>query len=158
MNRRWYWTFFTLVFLLSGCGGGKSLPSGGGVSAPQSQEKRVVAKAKSLLGVPYKYGGTTPAGFDCSGFVGYVFKKSAGVDLPRVSNKMYGVGKRISRTKLRPADLVYFKIEKQKSLHVGIYLGGGRFIHAPSSGKKVNIQDMNFTYWTKRYLGARRIL
>jgi cell wall-associated NlpC family hydrolase len=114
--------------------------------------------ALSLLGAPYRFGGTTPEGFDCTGFISYVFRHSAGMMLPRESHSLVRTGRPVSAKDLQPADLVYFKIERQKPLHVGIYIGEGRFIHAPSSGGKVNIQDLKGDYWKKRYLGARRVI
>jgi len=120
--------------------------------------KRVIDTATALLGTPYKFGGTTPTGFDCTGYVGYVFGKAAGVSLPRTSIEQIQAGEPLPATRLQPGDLVYFRIGRKKDLHLGIYLGDGRFIHAPSSGGAVNVQSLGMDYWRARFLGARRIL
>jgi cell wall-associated NlpC family hydrolase len=163
MRFRSYFSLLILAAALSGCAGGRppvdfsSLSDGTG-PAPTPIEARVIKIARSLIGVPYRFGGETPKGFDCSGFVGYVFRKAAGVDLPRVSHDQARSGKAVSVDDLRPGDLIYFKIEHQKPLHVGIYLGRGKFIHAPSSRGRVNIQSLSVDYWRKRYRGARRVI
>lgn len=149
--------------VLSGCAGASPRPdfsvlthrSGGDLSESQ---RLVVQTARSLLGTPYRYGGSTPAGFDCSGFVTYVYRNAAALELPRMTHDLARSGRPVSVDQLRPADLVYFKIERQKPLHVGIYLGAGRFIHSPSSGGKVNVQRLDVEYWETRYLGARRVV
>jgi cell wall-associated NlpC family hydrolase len=122
------------------------------------KEQTVLMTARSLIGAPYRYGGTTPRGFDCSGYVRYVFQKAVGIRLPRTAGDQVRNGSEVALADLRPADLVYFKIRRQKSLHVGIYIGRGKFIHAPSSRGKVNIQNLNMDYWTRSYRGARRVL
>jgi cell wall-associated NlpC family hydrolase len=143
-----------LLIALSGCAG--SPPRAERSSTPV--QKEVIKTAHALLGSPYKYGGMTPEGFDCSGFVGYVYRNAAGVALPRETHALVRTGRPVSVAELRPADLVYFKIEHQKPLHVGIYLGEGTFIHSPSTRGKVNIQRLDQDYWKDRYLGARRLL
>ena len=137
-----------------------SLPVMPGISSVKMEDLRqeVVKTAQSLLGTPYQYGGSTPEGFDCSGFSNYVYSTAAGKKLPRVSHDMVKLGRAVSADKLKPADIVYFKIENQESLHVVIYIGDGQFIHAPKSKGEVNIQSMDRAYWKIRYLGARRIL
>jgi cell wall-associated NlpC family hydrolase len=154
-----------LIFALSfsGCIGGRPPADFSSLSdrpepAPTPQQARVVKVAQSLIGVPYRFGGVTPKGFDCSGFVGYVYLKAADVVLPRVSHDQARAGKPVSLDDLRTADLIYFKIEHQKPLHVGIYLGRGKFIHAPSTRGRVNIQSLSIDYWKKRYRGARRVI
>jgi cell wall-associated NlpC family hydrolase len=122
------------------------------------KQERVLLTARSLMGAPYRYGGATPKGFDCSGYVNYVFRKAVGAKLPRMSRDLARSGSAVKIADLRPADIVYFKIRNQKSLHVGIYIGGGKFIHAPSSNGRVNIQDLNIDYWSRYYRGARRVL
>ena len=107
----------------------------------------VVAIAKDYIGVPYKWGGTTPKGFDCSGFTQYVFRK-AGVSLPRTSAAQGKVGTKVSRSELRAGDLVMFPG------HVGIYIGSGKFIHSPSPGKSVRIDDLSTR---KNFLYGRRV-
>lgn len=107
----------------------------------------VVAIAKDYIGVPYKWGGTTPKGFDCSGFTQYVFRK-AGVSLPRTSSAQGKVGTKVSRSELRAGDLVMFPG------HVGIYIGSGKFIHSPSPGKSVRIDDLSTR---KNFLYGRRV-
>jgi cell wall-associated NlpC family hydrolase len=120
--------------------------------------KRVIDTATALLGTPYKFGGTTPKGFDCTGYVGYVFNKAAGLSLPRTSMEQIQAGEPLPSTGLQPGDLVYFRIGRKKDLHLGIYLGDGRFIHAPSSRGAVNVQSLESEYWRSRFLGARRVL
>lgn len=152
-----------LLIALAGCATGPSRPDFSGLQSDSGPsftpvQKEVIKTAQSLLGTPYKYGGTTPDGFDCSGFVNYVYRNAAGVALPRETHDLAHAGKPVPVAELRPADLVYFKIEHQKPLHVGIYLGEGKFIHSPSTRGKVNIQRLNQDYWRDRYLGARRLL
>ena len=121
-------------------------------------QTQVVTVAQSLLGTPYRYGGSTPKGFDCSGFISHVYREAAGVNLPRETQGLTQIGRSIEMADLRPADIVYFKIEQQGQLHAGIYLGDGRFIHAPSTSGQVNIQRLDLDYWKTRYQGARRVL
>jgi len=114
--------------------------------------------ALSLTGTPYKYGGNSPeSGFDCSGFVGHVFKHKLGKSLPRSSNEISRMGTVQKAGMLRPGDLVFYNTLNKTYSHVGIYLGEGQFIHSPSSGKAVSIVNMDEPYWQKRYNGARRV-
>ena len=114
--------------------------------------------ALSLTGTPYKYGGISPdSGFDCSGFVGHVFKHTMGKTLPRSSDEISRVGVAQKSGALRPGDLVFYNTLNKTFSHVGIYLGDGQFIHSPSSGKVVAVVNMSEPYWQKRYNGARRI-
>lgn len=118
----------------------------------------VTSYARSLIGIPYKYGGNSPdGGFDCSGFVDHVYRHTLGVGLPRSSDKISRFGRPVSTGHLRPGDLVFFNTLRRKYSHVGIYLGSDQFIHAPSSGGRVRIENMREPYWEKRYNGARRI-
>lgn len=118
----------------------------------------ILLSALSLSGTPYKYGGNSPeTGFDCSGFVRYVFSQAANLTLPHGARAISQLGKSIPVDQLRPGDLVFFDTLKKAFSHVGIYLGEGRFIHAPSSGGGVHVVNMNDPYWAKRFNGARRI-
>ncbi|GAB6255216.1 C40 family peptidase [Peribacillus sp. N1] len=112
----------------------------------------LVSNAKKYLGVPYVWGGSTPKGFDCSGFLKYVFEKSTDVTLPRTVAEMYKKGKKVSSPKV--GDLVFFETYKPGPSHAGIYIGGNQFIHS-SSSKGVSITSMNNSYWSERYLGAK---
>lgn len=115
--------------------------------------------ALNLIGVNYKYGGTQPAtGFDCSGFVGHVFRQVAGMSLPHNALAISRKGKQISVNELQPGDLVFFNTLRRSFSHVGIYLGDNRFVHAPSSGGGVEVVSMQDKYWVKRFNGARRVL
>jgi cell wall-associated NlpC family hydrolase len=114
---------------------------------------RAVKFARHLLGVPYRYGGSSPrSGFDCSGFVRFVYDHF-GRALPHSSYAQFGVGRRVVRGALRPGDLVFF----DRVGHVGIYIGGGRFIHAPHSGLTVKIDSLGESWYSARYDGARRL-
>jgi cell wall-associated NlpC family hydrolase len=118
----------------------------------------VAIYALSLADTPYQFGGNSPEnGFDCSGFVRYVFQKSLGHPLPRTSQEMSQAGEPLEADQLRPGDLVFFNTQRQPFSHVGIYLGEDRFVHSPSSGKAIAIVNMRENYWQSRYNGARRI-
>ncbi|WP_110112197.1 NlpC/P60 family protein [Bacillus sp. CGMCC 1.16541] len=114
----------------------------------------LVSEAKKHSSVPYKWGGTTPKGFDCSGFLGYVFKQSAGIQLPRTVDAMYQKGQKVSKPAV--GDIVFFETYKKGASHAGIYLGNNQFIHS-SSSKGVSIASLNNSYWKPRYLGAKKI-
>ena len=116
----------------------------------------IIATAKQYIGVPYVWGGSTPSGFDCSGYVKYVFGKH-GITLPRTSAQQYNVGKWVSKSNLQPGDLVFYNTSGSGVSHLGIYIGNGQFIHA-SSSKGVMISEMSNSYWSARYYGARRVL
>lgn len=118
----------------------------------------VLQKALTLLGTPYRWGGADPEkGFDCSGLVGYVFRNALGIELPRVSRDMAKSGELVTdRAKLIAGDLVFFGL-KGRINHVGIYLGEGRFLHAPSRGKDVTVSSLEKGYWSGRFLQARRV-
>ena len=118
----------------------------------------LVMQAMGLLGVPYRSGGTSEEkGFDCSGFVRYMYEKSVGLVLPRRAEEQAKVTEEISRSELKPGDLVFFNTLKRTFSHVGIYVGDGKFIHAPRPGKAVRVDDMREAYWQKRFNGARRV-
>ena len=116
----------------------------------------IIATAKKYVGVPYLWGGSTPSGFDCSGFVQYVFK-AHGISLPRVSRDQYTAGYAVSKASLKPGDLVFFNTSGSGVSHLGIYLGNDQFIHA-STSKGVVITQLSSSYWTSRYVGARRVI
>jgi cell wall-associated NlpC family hydrolase len=118
----------------------------------------LVMQAMGLLGVPYKRGGISEEkGFDCSGFVRYMYEKSVGLVLPRRAEEQAKVTEEISRSELKPGDLVFFNTLKRTFSHVGIYVGDGKFIHAPRPGKAVRVDDMREAYWQQRFNGARRV-
>jgi cell wall-associated NlpC family hydrolase len=118
----------------------------------------VVLHALGLLGVNYKFGGSSPdSGLDCSGLVSLVFKDVAGLVLPRNSRAMSKFGDIIDKTGLQPGDLVFFNTGRQPFSHVGIYIGEERFVHAPRRGREVEVASMHDRYWQKRYNGARRV-
>jgi cell wall-associated NlpC family hydrolase len=125
----------------------------GWISRAPKEGRRIVRTARRYLGVRYKWGGASPRGFDCSGLVVYVYKKN-GILLPRSVKGQYRRGKRIPSRRLRPGDLVFFKTERARLSHVGIYAGGMRFIHAPRTGKRVTYASLKNPYWRRRYRGA----
>ena len=117
----------------------------------------LAAFAMTLRDIRYRRGGRDPAtGFDCSGFVQYVFAHSLGIDLPDVSASQFQEGVRITRGELKTGDLVFFHTRGKSVSHVGIYLDGGRFIHSPSTGKRVRIDELSDPYWAKRFVAAKR--
>ena len=129
-------------------------------AAARSQPDRrelLAAFAMTLRDVRYRLGGRAPkTGFDCSGFVQYVYARTLGVELPDDSASQFRDGTHVTRTELRTGDLVFFHIRGKRVSHVGIYLGNGRFIHSPSTGKRVRVDDLHDWYWSQRYAGAKR--
>lgn len=124
-----------------------------------SKASSLIATAKNFIGLPYRFGGTSPtSGFDCSGFMQYVYKKTANIDLPRTSGSMAQVGEKISRDNLQPGDMVFFSHSGGRISHVGMYIGEGRFIHSPSTGKSISITALNSGYWANKFVTARRVI
>lgn len=118
----------------------------------------LIAKAKNFIGLPYRFGGTSPvSGFDCSGFMQYVYKQN-GVDLPRTSQAMASSGRSVARGELKAGDMVFFRTEGSRISHVGMYIGDNQFIHAPRTGRSIEITSLNSGYWSKTFATARRVL
>ncbi|HLU78255.1 MAG TPA: C40 family peptidase [Burkholderiaceae bacterium] len=113
--------------------------------------------ALGLMGSPYRYGGQDPRGFDCSGLVNYVFRMAAGAALPRSADEQAAASRYISRRELREGDLVFFNTLGRPNSHVGIYIGDGRFVNAPSSGGRVRVDSLNNPYFAKRFNSARTL-
>ena len=114
--------------------------------------------AVGLVGVPYVYGGNTPkGGFDCSGLIVYVYNKAAGIKLPRTIQLMSDRGRSIENQPPAPGDLVFFNTTGEKYSHAGIYVGQGRFVHAPSAGGTVRLEQIENPYWAARFTEARRL-
>jgi len=113
--------------------------------------------ARSFQGVPYRYGGTTPDGFDCSGLVCYVYAE-AGIELPRTARQQSRAGRRVRRSGLLPGDLVFFRTHGDGVSHVGIYVGRGLFVHAPSTGKTVRTDSLDDPWWSRRFVTGRRVI
>jgi len=118
----------------------------------------LVIAAMSYLDIPYHYGGTSRKGFDCSGFTSYVYERVLGFKLPRTSAEQAQMSdlENVSQDELQPGDLVFFNTMRRTFSHVGIYIGDNRFIHAPRTGAVVRVEDMNISYWQKRFNGGRR--
>jgi cell wall-associated NlpC family hydrolase len=138
-----------LLASLSGCSSTPSSPAGGAAH-------KGAAIAQSMAGSPYRYGGATPRGFDCSGLVYYAYRK-AGFSVPRTTREQYKRSERIAFSDIHRGDLLFFKLSSRGISHVGIYTGNGKFIHAPSSGKRVSYARLDDPYWKKRLLAAGRI-
>lgn len=120
-----------------------------------SLRSRLQAVFERYQGVPYRYGGTTAAGFDCSGFINTAYQEAIGVELPRTTRQMRRVGEAVTRSQLQPGDLVFFDLEV-KDQHAGIYMGNGRFIHA-STSVGVTESRLDGVYWSPRFSQARRL-
>jgi cell wall-associated NlpC family hydrolase len=119
----------------------------------------LVISAMNFLGVPYRRGGSSPEqGFDCSGFTRHIFERTLGLALPhRADQQAHDPGlARVARDELRPGDLVFFNTMRRAFSHVGIYIGDGKFIHAPRTGAQVRVENMQAAYWSRRFNGARR--
>jgi cell wall-associated NlpC family hydrolase len=149
-----------LLALLGACSSGPS-PRAGHAPAPDSVAANgVLMRAIGLVGTPYRYGGNSPqGGFDCSGLVQFVFYDSAGVRLPRSTRDLVAIdAPEVDRRELQPGDLVFFNPGGGNASHIGIYVGEGRFVHAPSTGGTVRLDLLDSDYWRRSYAGARRVL
>lgn len=150
--------------VLAGCSSQPSRPPTADTAAAQARgngfsASSVTIRALGLVGTPYRYGGNTPeSGFDCSGLVTYVFADMLDLRLPRTSRELARVqGPKISAERLSSGDLVFFG-SGDEVWHVGIYVGEGRFVHAPSSGGTVRLDALDNPYWQRHYSGAKRVL
>lgn len=164
-----------LQSLLTGLAGGSGLPRGtlpGGTEvsrhpvvgeapmpqqAPSSETDQIEQTAEQYLGTPYRFGGETASGIDCSSFVQQVFRENH-IELPRTAREQINVGSEVPTSELRKGDLVFFQTYASYPSHVGIYLGDGKMIHASSGKGEVTISDMNSDYYRPRYLGAKRVV
>jgi murein DD-endopeptidase len=135
--------------------------AGGCSSAPRKTDTDAGAGAArhalGMQGKPYRYGGNTPRGFDCSGLVQYSYGR-VGVHLPRSTEGLWAGSHPVSSREIRPGDLLFFNQEGKRNSHVGLYIGGNRFVHARSSGKHVSTASLSDPYWHQHFTGARRPL
>ena len=118
----------------------------------------LIGNAMGLLGVSYRFGGTSVnSGFDCSGFMQHIFRKTMQINLPRTSAEQAKMGVAVSRSELQPGDMVFFSTSRGRISHVGLYIGNNRFIHAPRTGKSIEITSLGNKYWNSKYVTARRV-
>ena len=118
----------------------------------------LIGNAMGLLGVSYRFGGTSASsGFDCSGFMQHIFRKTMQINLPRTSAEQAKMGVAVSRSELQPGDMVFFSTSRGRISHVGLYIGNNRFIHAPRTGKSIEITSLGNKYWNSKYVTARRV-
>ncbi len=165
----WLWIVAAML-LLAGCSGHRTRSSAHGASRAQpiaivdvgaddpARANDVLIRAIGLVGVAYRWGGNTPeSGFDCSGLVNFVFREMGRLSLPRTARDIAALPiPAVRNNHLAPADLLFFGGSSVN--HVGIYVGQGRFVHAPNSGGTVRLDELNGYYWREHYLGARRVL
>jgi cell wall-associated NlpC family hydrolase len=134
------------------------LMAAGLAAQPALAQDRASLEALSAVGTPYVRGGDTPErGFDCSGLVVYAYRNALGLHLPRRVAELKTVGKPVRLRELAPGDLLFYNTRNAPYSHVGIYIGGGRFVHAPRPGARVRVEDIGKAYWRARFNGARRI-
>jgi len=128
-------------------------------SPSASAVQKLLGEGLMYIGVPYRWGGTSPiTGMDCSGLVQLVFRNAVGIDLPRTALEQSGQGSRVGLRELKPGDLVFFNTMGSNISHVGIYVGNGKFLHAPATGKLVRIDKLYSKFWATRYITARRVI
>ena len=145
--------FFALGILVFLCACTASRPAG------RTTGDKVADEAQTFVGTPYLYGGNTPEGFDCSGLIYYVYQDSAGLQLPRTTKAMGSMtAPLVSKNQLQRGDLLFFRTEAGSAIsHAGIYVGDGRFVHSPTSGKYVRVDSIANSYWRKSYVKALRV-
>lgn len=152
--------------VLAGCASAPQTPAPSAAvpSAPPAppaavSHDQLLFHAFSLVGTPYRYGGSSPeSGFDCSGLINYVYRESAGLTLPRTTAGLSALPGTTAVKSLRPGDLVLFSTGGKRVDHAGIYVGDGRFLHAPSTGGRVRVDELDASYWQRAYASARRVL
>ena len=150
-----------LCVLAQGCGKTRIASpgsAGSSVSTGVKSGSAVAATARTQIGRSYKYGGVTPkTGFDCSGLILWSYQQH-GVTVPRLAKDQARFGKSVKRSQLQLGDIVVFQISRWSGVHTGIYSGNGKFVHSPSSGKRIREDNMHTDYWRRRYVSARRVL
>lgn len=162
---RFIYRLVLIVVIAAGLSACSSQPATGGGSAPRSAEVsradtrpdlglRAAEIALEQVGVPYRYGGSTPSGFDCSGLVYYSYSR-LGKSVPRTTNQLLLSAVPVERNRLRAGDVLFFSMEGKVS-HVGLYLGDDQFVHAPSTGKRVSVQTLKSEYYERAFVGAGR--
>jgi cell wall-associated NlpC family hydrolase len=148
MDRLFLPTLGLVLLALAGCS-----------SAPKQTTADVGAgaarQALEMQGKPYRPGGNSPRGFDCSGLVQYSYGR-VNISVPRSTEEQWASSRTVARKDLRPGDLLFFHQEGKRNSHVAIYVGGSRFVHAPSSGKQVSTASLSDRYWSRHFAGARR--
>ena len=160
--------YIAFMFLVSGCAAlGPTPPApvhttasspAPSAPAPGTERSEALLQALLALGLDYRYGGNSPVtGFDCSGLVAHVYREAWGIRLPRNTLAQSESGVPVSLSELQAGDLVFYDTLKRPYSHVGIYLGDGRFVHAPKTGARVRIEQVKSAYWAQRFNGARRI-
>lgn len=135
---------------------GESKASGGSADSQDVHRDALIKTALANRGVRYRYGGTSRSGFDCSGFTRYVYSQY-GISLPHSSAAQYSHGKAVARNELKEGDLVFFRTTRRGISHVGIYIGGGKFVHASNRIRGVVVDSLGSAYYSARYVGARRL-
>ncbi len=150
-------TICLIVFLLFGIGGCATRAPYNYNASDYNKGQAVAQTALSQVGKPYRFGGVTPkTGFDCSGLIYWSYKQH-GLEVPRVAKEQMKSGQKVDNGKLRPGDIVAFRLGKNR-YHTGLYIGRGKFVHSPSKGKKVRVEEMRSDYWKNRFVGVRRVL
>jgi cell wall-associated NlpC family hydrolase len=156
-NAMYSFVFFAMI---SGCGSFGPEPPAPvpPVPAPRAERSEALLQALLALGLDYRYGGNSPVtGFDCSGLVAHVYQQAWGIRLPHNTKAQSQAGMPVSLAELQAGDLVFYDTLKRPYSHVGIYLGDGKFVHAPKTGARVRVESLKSAYWAQRYNGARRI-
>jgi len=135
-----------------------AMPAAARIEEATSAREGPLAHLLHALGTRYRYGGRSPeTGFDCSGLIAHVFEQSWGVTLPRTAAEQSRVGKPVKRRDLIPGVLVFYNTRNRPYSHVGMYIGNGRFVHAPKPGARVRVERVDTSYWSARFNGARRL-
>ena len=163
---RKYLLHIVLLIGTSGCGSFGPTPPmqvstpapAAGPAPPRAERSEALLQALFALGLDYRYGGTSPVtGFDCSGLVAHVYLEAWNIRLPRNTSAQSKVGTPVSLAELQAGDLVFYDTLKRPYSHVGIYLGDGKFVHAPKTGAQVRVESIKSAYWSQRFNGARRV-
>jgi cell wall-associated NlpC family hydrolase len=141
-----------ILALMAACAPFQRETPGGPAANPGSA---ALLAAQSRIGTPYRYGGSGPDAFDCSGLVAYAYQQ-AGVTMPRTAAQQYALARPVPRPELRPGDLVFFRLSGREVSHVGIYAGDGQFVHAPQTGGQVRTASLDDEWYRQRYAGAGR--
>lgn len=152
---------FAIALLVAGCGGPPAVrpnPPGPALISTAGARSDVVLYALGLIDIDYRFGGDSPSsGLDCSGMVDYIFKNSVGVNLPHSAYRMAQIGREVEIGNLQPGDLVFFNTTGQPYSHVGIYIGDGKFVHAPSSNGRIKASSLHSGYYAARLVAARTL-